>query len=222
MANGRLITATLLVTLTALIQGDWSGRWTTSDKLQKAVDQLKKVPTRIGDWEGHPRELAKTPASLNRRQLEIGEVAGYVARDYTNRRDGGQVMVLLVCGRPGPIAVHTPDICYEGIGYTAPKPHQPAVEPAVESAQFTSALFRKPDAPSLQIFWTWNDGHGWQTPDNPRLTFAPAKALYKLYIVRAVPLGREPLGPQATQQLLQQFLPTLDHTLFPNPEQPRS
>ena len=50
--------------------------------------------------------------------------------------------VLLVCGRPGPVSVHTPDVCYAGVGYAMENPpvlYQPPS--ATPSGEFWMADF---------------------------------------------------------------------------------
>ena len=124
-------------------------------------------------------------------QLEEGEIAGYRAWDFHNTQDGRQLTAFIVCGRPSPISLHTPDWCYGGAGYQV----QGSIEPLqVEisgsghqpSATFNTAYFRKPNelVPSgLRILWSWNAGEGWEVPRQPRYQYASREVLYKLYVV---------------------------------------
>src|SRR3954451_18636542 len=105
-----IATALALVIAAGIVHGRWTLRWSKSHAVEAAVARLEGVPTAVGDWNG--QELALDP-----RQLTMAEIAGHVTRRYVNRRSGAAVTVLLVCGRPGPISVHTPDICYAGAGY---------------------------------------------------------------------------------------------------------
>ena len=92
-------------------------------------------PPTVGDWEGRPLEVEP-------RELAAAGVIGGVLRRYVNRQDGRAVTVLLVCGPPGPIAVHTPDICFAGIGYDVVGAQARAAVPAVPAA-----AGRVPDGP---------------------------------------------------------------------------
>src|SRR5690348_2531079 len=106
------LVALAVVVASGVAHGLWTGRWGQPHQLEPAVARLGRVPAAVGDWEG--RELP-----LNRQTLAVAEVAGHVSRRYQNSRTGESVLMLLVCGRPGPISVHTPDVCYEGAGYAA-------------------------------------------------------------------------------------------------------
>ena len=59
---------------------------------------------------------ARTSPTTRRTMARAG-IKGCVYRRYRNPRTGESVSVLLVCGRGGPISVHTPDVCYAGAGY---------------------------------------------------------------------------------------------------------
>ena len=47
-------------------------------------------------------------------EAAAAELEGWLARRYLHRRTGVVVHVLLLCGRPGPLSVHTPEVCYYG------------------------------------------------------------------------------------------------------------
>src|SRR6185312_15218812 len=122
-------------------------------------------------------------------EIKGARVNGHRACLFVNRRKGLAINVLLVCGSPGPVSVHTPDICYQGAGYTLSSGPDPfALKGAgAEDIGLHTATFHKERAavPSeLRIFWAWNAAGHWQAPSNPRWTFARSPALYKLYVVR--------------------------------------
>src|SRR5207248_510559 len=56
--------------------------------------------------------------ALDPRQTEAAQVAGALSRRYTHRYTHAAATVLILCGRPGPVSVHTPDVCYSGAGFT--------------------------------------------------------------------------------------------------------
>jgi Protein of unknown function (DUF3485) len=105
-----IATAPALVIAAGLVRGQWTRRWATSHAVEVALARLERVPVTLGNWRGRSLEL-------DREQLTTAEIAGSIARRYENRRTGATVTVLLVCGRPGPISVHSPDICYPGAGF---------------------------------------------------------------------------------------------------------
>jgi hypothetical protein len=196
-----------------VVHGYWTGRWSGSEALDAAVSRLNRIPDTIGDWHGATLEI-------DQRQLDQGEIDGYVSRRYEDRQGGRAVTILLVCGRPGPISVHTPDVCYRGLGYVPAAPPSPSVfgrQAGGPAAEFTAATFERRQATTpqlLRILWSWNAGGSWEAPEYPRLRFASSQALYKLYVIReASPLGRAS-DDSDIESFLRLFLPTLDDALF--------
>jgi hypothetical protein len=200
--------AFLVLGLAGIGPGLWTGRWSPSADPMTAAARCDDVPMNLGDWEGQAREV-------NLRELALAEVVGHLYRDYVNRRTGQKVSVLLVCGRPGPISVHTPDVCYRGVGYEivgGQSKHQ------IKPVELFTARFSKQGVPPepLRIFWCWGSSGSWAAPDQPRLTFARAGALYKLYVVRSLPPAEEPLEKDPCLDFLRVLMPELQRCLFPN------
>src|SRR5690348_7835778 len=133
------LAATAFVILTGLAQGYWTHRWSPPLGQQVAAERLARVPHEIGDWQGEDFQLPDN-------EVRAAGLTGYILRRYANRFAGEAVTLLIVCGPPGPISVHTPEVCYAGAGYEmAGKQARQAVEtegPA-SGAAFWSADFRK-------------------------------------------------------------------------------
>jgi hypothetical protein len=142
-------------------------------------------------------------------------------RRYTNARTGDVVSVLLVCGRPGPMAAHTPDVCYGGAGYEmVGQPVRRTYRPTdAGPAEFWTARFHKPSDPlggQLRIYWSWNARGDWEAADNARLAFAGAGALYKIYVIcEASAAGAAPEDDDPGKPFLDLALPSLEKALFP-------
>src|SRR3954470_6830087 len=88
---------------TGLVHGRWTDRWTPAAEPAVAAARFNAIPMTLGEWDGHP-EGKPTAADAT--------LAGTLQRRYVNRRTGEAVSVYLVCGRPGPAAIHTPEACY--------------------------------------------------------------------------------------------------------------
>jgi hypothetical protein len=193
-----------------LVHGRLTDRWGTSSAVAEAIARLDRVPRSIGDWEGRD-------AAIDRKQIERAQIRGYLARTYRNRRDGREVMVLLVCGRPGPISVHTPDVCYAGAGYEAGTlPVPGSVATGGHGAEFLTARFKKVDAlvpESLDILWAWNARGDWEAPANPRLGFASYPALFKVYLI-AGRGGAAAVEPTVDRDFAELILTGLNRALF--------
>ncbi len=206
-------------------QGIRPDRTSASAEVQSAKLRLGHVAPSSGRWRS--QELA-----IDRRELDGAEIDGCLLRRYS-RDDGRAVTAMLVCGRPGPIAVHTPDVCYAGAGF---RMEQPATHFVVdlgdrsETADFWSATFSKPGVllpVRYQILWSWSSSLAWKAEDNPRLAFASSPVLFKLYLIRELP-SNDPGGVDgSTVDFLLGFLPTIREAVFdprpaPSPSGPPS
>ena len=69
----------------------------------------------------------------------------------------------------------------------------------------------------LHIFWAWSATGDWQAPDNPRLTFARAPLLYKLYVLREGTTDGERLEEDSCKEFIKRLLPELEQCLFQAP-----
>ncbi len=181
------LTAALAMIACGVVHGLWTDRWQIASEPGLSAAKLRQ------------------------------KVAGSLFHRYTNRRTGKTVTAFVVCDRPGEIAIHTPDVCYEAAGYEVSKPAQFAPRMAgAEAATFWTARFHKKragDASELRIFWSWNAGQGWQAADDPRLAFARFPALFKLYLIRETS-GDEPLADDPAVDLMKHLLPELQRVLF--------
>jgi len=208
--------AFLLLAVSGVVHGLWTGRWGPSAALEAAA-RCDRVAMTLGDWEGQATVLPP-------RHLAVAEIAGYVSRRYVNRGTGQTVSVLLVCGRPGPIAVHAPTVCFEGSGYhMLDNEEKYTLQPSTDSgpANFRTVRFQKPGvAPeTLRIFWSWRGRGAWMVPDKPRLTFARSGFLYKLYVVHRLSSADDPLEEDPALDFLRLLLPELQRCLSPISDQ---
>jgi hypothetical protein len=212
-----LVTVVAILVLAGVVQGLWTGRWHTSAALEEALTRLDAVPLTLGDWHGQALET-------DAEQREQAEAAGSLYRRYENRQTRATVSILLVCGRPGPVSVHPPDVCFRGAGYepaAAPARAEVPLDAPGPAASFWTAEFVKRDAGvshRLRLYWAWSADGTWATPANPRLAFARVPALYKLYVFREVPSGADSRADdEPCLVFLRQLLPELNHALFPVP-----
>jgi len=185
-----------------LVQGYWTGRWDGADKAEASTTLLRQLPLALGDWQG--QDLPVDPR-------EVGKVSAYLYRRYVNSRSGAVVAVILASGRPGPVSIHTPDVCYAASGYESAQwqVFAPALDPAVPAAEFKIAHFVKTKSAGqthVRVFWAWNAGGGWTVPDNPRLAFAGYPVLYKLHMVREMASANDPLEEDPGMDLLRLLL----------------
>lgn len=209
----RILPVLVLAALLALdgyLYGVFTHRWGSSPDLDVAAARLDDVPISFADWQG---EAAKP---LSAREVELAGFARYIHRSYTNRKSGTAISILLACGPPGPLSVHTPDVCYRGSGYQAVGGVAKR-GPFDAGAELWAGKFSKPNSASfteLHVLWCWNAGSGWQAPHSPRVALAGSGAVYKLYVVQEVTRDDE-RAERVSGEFLGQLLPELNKRLFP-------
>ncbi len=209
--------ATALIAGAGLVHGYWTDRWSASVETQEAAERLHTLPLRVGDWEGE--EVATRPG-----QGGPG-VAGCIQRRYTNRSRGVTVVVALVCGRPGPVATHTPEVCYGASGYLVGDKKSVSLEGQEQPARFwwsDAVKTSKTDEAKVRIFWAWNAGQGWVASRDARNEFPRTRypVLHKLYVLRDLSAGpgeQEAGKDEPCQAFLQELVPAMQETLFAGP-----
>jgi hypothetical protein len=208
-----LVVASAIIVSTGVVHGIWTQRWGRSHTLETRVAKLKDIPRRIDVWEGRDSDL-------DRRSIEQAGIAGYLLRHYENRRDGSAVNVLLVCGPPGPIAVHTPEVCYGGIGYepSAPRVKSHLKDVGRRDDEVWALDLEKPGLTGqerLHILYAWSADGTWRASEAPRVDFAGSPALCKIYVIRKATEAGATGQDDACARFLQVFLPELRKSLFP-------
>jgi hypothetical protein len=207
-----LAAAAAVLVVTGVVHGIRSDRWGVGEDVLAAASRLEAIPAVVGDWEGAPFEVEQ-------RQLDVAQVVGHRGLRFVNRVSAERASLLIVCGRPGAASVHPPDICYQGLGYRMQKdPVRQAVSGGGLSAEFWTATFSRPGPlpDVLRIWWAWGVGDRWQASSNPRLSFARAPALYKVYVISRVRGTGQDAQENAGYKLIEALLPALKQSLSPS------
>src|SRR6266851_187735 len=180
------VIACIAVIACGIVHGFWTDRWQKPVETAEAATRLEQIPTEIGEWvaeriEADPRQ--------------IGEVAGSMQRRYKKRGTSGpHVSIALVCGRPGPVSIHTPQACYTANGYDVGTPRL-IKAPGNKGAFWTADAVKKKatDETRLRLYWGWNAGDNWAAPDDARMQFTGhCQVLHKLYVLRELGNASEP------------------------------
>lgn len=216
--------AVAVLLVTAIVEGRWTLRWGARGdwQLDPLAEIVKTTPLVLGTWKA---EEAVPP---DPRVVEVSGARAIFMATYREALQADAVTVYLLVGWSRDMAVHTPDACYPGAGFvmdTSPQPFTLTYGSEkgeggshathLRQAEFTTAIFTKSEPTGvtrLRIFWSWNDGRGWQSPKFPRWTFGGQRPLVKLYLVAESPPGL-PVHQSAALRLAQELLPVLDNRL---------
>jgi hypothetical protein len=191
------------------VHGVWTERFHPAPGMEQNVERLGQLNLDLGEW--HGEELPVRPG-----QSGLG-VAGCLERRYTHRGTGKVVKIALVCGRSGPVSIHTPNVCYAANGFRVGRPRRVDV-PGGEF--WTADAVRKSatDETRARIYWAWNNGHGWKAAGDARQEFVGSAVLYKLYVLRELDGPGEPHKPgeEACEEFMRLLLPELDRAVLPD------
>jgi hypothetical protein len=202
----------LALAVGGVAQGFLTDRWSPTPDLDTRAAALGGLSPQILDWAGvdEPLDPAQTPQIYT------------FARRYTQAGTGRSVLMTVAVGRPGRVAVHTPEFCYPGSGFelSSPIDRQEIAANNGSPAQFWTAVFTKKKAAgqeSIRIHWSWATAGEWRAPDFPRVAFARAPVLQKLYLVHAAAGPDAPDDTPVYEAFAAQLLTELNQKLFARP-----
>ncbi len=202
MAIGVLLGLTLF---SGIVHGYLDGRWSKSEDLVAVGDQLKNLPDRCGDW-----RLVNT-GDLDEGATELLRCYGSEVRRYKNEKNDAEVTVALMFGPRGPIAVHTPEVCYDSVGTKQVNDRETnlVTTSGRSSHELWSVQFSKapsPD-PSLDVWYAWSAGGSFEARKHPRFWFA--ENLYKIQLAGPV----ASLTHRPCEDFLKVFLPHVEQVI---------
>ncbi len=194
-----------LTILSGVLQGRMRNRWGSSPDAIRAADRLAKVPRRFGDW-----KLDST-GKLDETARKMLECVGYFVRTYRNQTTGDVVTVTALLGPPGPIAVHTPEVCFGSRDYKAlGRREDVAIHGADGQDEQLWALSYKANnirGDMLRVYWGWSTGAHWSATGDPRFKYAGQPYLYKIQLSSPLPPGADLKVDDPCKKFLEDFLP---------------
>ncbi len=200
-----MLAAALLAIVSGIAHGWLDGRWVSKPNVDAIAAKLEELPKQFGDWA--LVEEQELPA-FAQSQLHC---YGYVLQVYRNANTGRDVNVAVLFGPRGPIAVHTPEICYSGQGVTPSESRSREtidVEGEQHSLWRVTLNSKRNASPELEAHYAWSDGGPWQAAEYPRIWFTG-----KLYKIQIACQPTEKGGVSDAVLFLQQFLPKLQPLL---------
>ena len=200
----------MLTLVSGAVHGRLGDRWDRPAKLLAAAERLEGLPIAFGEWQ------MEAAHGLSERTVELLECAGYVHRTYVNRSTGETVNMAILLGPPGPMSVHTPDVCYSSKQFSVREQRRPVQVRAtdVPDERFWSVTLRTNDlhADALRVLYAWNDGHGWSAPREPRFRYGGRPLLYKIQVAGHLLAGGVTTNDPCCA-FLRDFLPVADRYL---------
>ncbi len=196
----------------------------SSPDLLSAVKRLNLIPERIGAWKSEARTISD-------HEQRAASIHGYVRRNYQNEDSGYRVGMTLLCGPSGPMAVHPPTACFEGVGYVSvagPVPtsfSRRSSQPEPTASRLPDVLnkstFRQHDSAisqTIRVFWGWSTHGNWSAPHRPRIEFRGTPWLYKLYVTDQTATSQRVATIPQAETFLQDALPVLRRHLSTPPQ----
>jgi hypothetical protein len=201
---GVVLVAALTV-LSGVLQGNMRNRWGPSADVLSAVNKLVEIPAQFGDWRlQSSEELDKTAANML-------ECAGYMVRNYENQATGDVVGVTLLLGPPGPISVHTPEVCFGSRNFKSRSERQKVAIPGPAGAddEFWALDYAANNLRGdlLKVYYAWSKGDRWSAQKDARFWSAGQPYLYKIQLFSRLPPGTNTQTYDPCLKFLQDFLP---------------
>ncbi len=210
MKRLKFVSAVLMVAaltiLSGVLHGWLSNRWGPSVETLHVANKLKEMPFEFGDWR------LQSSAELDKSSQEQLQPAGYFDRRYNNRQTGDVVDVMLLLGRPGPIAVHTPEVCFASRNCERCGERQEVAirGPAGADDEFWSLDFKLMNLHGevVRVYYAWSAGDRWLALKDAHYWSAGLPYFYKIQLVGLLPPGTTNLrSDDPCQRFLQDFIP---------------
>lgn len=210
----------LLAIASGLAHGLLTDRWGTPPELTETAQCLESLQPDVEGWSSSPGD------DLNDRTRHAAGAEGYFSRSYTDGTTS--VRVSVVFGRPGPISLHAPTVCFTNSGMQQLADEVPEEVPLADTslAAFWGTIFRPPprqEGSDILTYWSWSpDARSWSNPEDARMHFAGRPYLYKVYFT--TPSGTDLGGSEAPaktalHKFIADFLPKFAEGMNRAPEQ---
>jgi hypothetical protein len=148
--------------------------------MESIASRLDGFPDAIDGW----RQSSAPEVSAD--VLRELQCQGTVNRLYRQPTNGRSAHVTMLLGPAGPIATHTPEVCYSTTGYEIIGEQSRVTIETVDhkTHQFWVTQVRRRDATGdfIRVYHAWNANGTWAAPDNARLAFTFSPYLYKCQI----------------------------------------
>jgi hypothetical protein len=191
-------------------QGRLTNRWGPQPDAALAADRLNvPLPQQAGNWRLE-REQPFADAVVR-----VLQCPAHISRVYVHEQTGDFATVAVIVGPHGPVAVHTPEICYSSRDYSIAGPRKEAqIRDAAGESHTLWDLSLKAndlDGNSLRVLYGWSSGTAWEAAKHPRFSYGGLPHLYKLQV--AVTVQSDATGFDPAEDFLTQFVAQLQPRL---------
>ena len=129
------------------------------------------------------------------------------------------VNVAVLLGPTGPMAAHTPDICYSGRDYSIDQRRQHAkIRPeVVPDETFWMLTLRSKDIHGnlLRVYYGWRREGAWVAPKHARFALSGRPYIHKIQLACPLPIESALEDTDPGREFLKAFLPVADRILAP-------
>lgn len=201
----RLILISAIAVLGAMFPSWIEGKSRPGISHEIMGEQLSQFPKQLGEWECVSEEQLKPGIE------RVLRTYGYIIRVYWNTKTGNRVSLALLYGPRGPMAVHTPEICYSSRGRTPlGEPKEIAPRGTAAGHSFWRLALKQPtdEFPDLEVLYAWSDGSEWVASSRPR--YWTTDSLFKIQIAGSPGLDGE---ESACDSFLQHAVPAFQELL---------
>jgi hypothetical protein len=123
----------------------------------------------------------------------------------------------VIVGQPGPVSVHTPEICYSSRDYTVAGSRTKHEVVAADGRRHTfwklALDANNVEGMPLEVIYGWTTGTQWEATEHPRYLFGGLSHLYKLQLAAVVSDRRSSTDFDPVQDFLTGFLSQLQPKL---------
>lgn len=183
-----LILCVSLTILSGVLRGMVDQRWGMNEAAVEAAVRVEALPEQLGKWKAAPIVDAdgNRVDKLDDEAKKMLRCVGNTVRNYVHEDTGESVSLVFMVGPAGPLAIHTPEVCYGSANFTTAEPRQQRLIKSVNDGEhpFSVITFEENRVGKrlLRVYYAWNTGGEWRAPNTPRTSFAGVPMLYKLQL----------------------------------------
>jgi hypothetical protein len=213
----------VLITCTAgWLQGNMTNRFGMPEDMNEGAQKLANLKKLLESKEpfGERKEWTWVSSTdMTNTVVETLECQGYINASFKNSEVPGlQINGFIIIGPPGPVAVHTPEICYSSQDYdiTDERERVRIFPKSLQEDEFWGLTLRSKEvnADILRVYYSWTNLGPWTAPDIPRITYGGGSKLYKMQLAVKLPADSKLEQGDACQDFLRAFLPVVNAQLF--------